>query len=135
MNVLVDTPVWSLALRKARRSAEDEATVALLSKLIRAGRVAIIGPVRQEILSGVTSEERFGELRERLSIFKDLPITTEAYELAATFYNQCRRRGIQGSHIDFIICAAAVRNDLDILTLDKDFERYASLIPIRLLPR
>ena len=51
MNVIVDTSVWSLALR--RTPARTSAEAAELAELIREGRVAMIGAVRQEILSGV----------------------------------------------------------------------------------
>ena len=64
MNVLVDTSVWSLALRrnKPRGTAEERE----LTELIREGRVAIIGPIRQELLSGVKTLAQFRTLRDRL---------------------------------------------------------------------
>jgi len=47
------------------------------------------------------------------------------YELAATFYNRCRQKGVQGSHIDFILCAAASGHGISIFTTYNDFDLYA----------
>jgi predicted nucleic acid-binding protein len=70
MKVLVDTSVWSLALRRGRQSAS--APVQELRNLIFANRVQMIGPIRQEILSGIRDKNQFKELEARLSSFPDL---------------------------------------------------------------
>ena len=128
MNVLVDTSVWSLALRRSRQSAHPAA--AALEALLLDGRVAIIGPIRQEILSGVRSIEQFHILREHLRSFPDVPLGPDDYEEAAAFFNKCRSKGIQGSNTDLLICAVAARREIEIFTTDKDFERYAKHVPI-----
>ena len=56
----------------------------------------------------------------------------EDYEKAAELFNTCRRNGIQGSQIDFLICAAALNNKISIFTTDKDFENYKKFINIKL---
>ncbi len=127
--VLVDTCIWSEVLR---RKAPDTAISASLAKLLRDLRAVLIGPVRQEILSGISDDEKFEKLKKLLSCLPDAPIATSDYELAAQYANMCRRKGIQGSAIDFLICAVAVRNDLAIYTVDKDFEHYRTVIPITL---
>jgi len=55
------------------------------------------------------------------------------YEQAAAYYNICRSNGIQGSHIDYLICSVAHNNDFLIFTLDKDFEQYRKYIDIELV--
>lgn len=130
--VLVDTSVWSLALRKKDTTESEQRIIAQLSKLILDLDLVMIGPIRQEILSGISDQKMFLTLRERLSIFEDFPITTHDYEVAAEFCNECRKHGIQGSHIDFLICAVAVNHDMSILTLDQDFLDYRTYIKIRL---
>lgn len=127
-DVLVDTSVWSLVLRRGQEN--DEAAV--LSDLIDQSRVQMIGLIRQELLSGIKSQQQFKVLKEHLRSFPDLAIETETYELAAQFYNQCRGNGVQGSHIDFLICAVAASNDLEIYTLDQDFQAYAQHLPVHL---
>src|SRR5437762_6955163 len=129
MKVLVDTPIWSLALRRRSRSQTTRATSELAS-LIDDGRVAMIGPIRQELLSGLKERAQFDRLREHLRAFSDSPMTMEDYEEAASFYNLCRTKGIQGSNTDFLICAVAARNDFTIFTTDGDFVHFAKILPI-----
>lgn len=128
MKVIVDTSVWSLALR--REATQSLAPVQELRQLIHDHRVQMIGPIRQEILSGIRSESQFGKLRKHLESFPDLPIQTEDYVTAAQFFNRCRSEGVQGSNTDFLICAVAVRNGSSIFTTDKDFELFSKHLAI-----
>jgi predicted nucleic acid-binding protein len=130
MNVLVDTSIWSLVLR--RGTAKNVALIEDLSELIRELRVQIIGPIRQEVLSGIKSENQFEELKTYLSAFPDLPLKTADFEKAAEFFNTCRRNGVQGSNTDFLICSAAHRRDLEIFTSDNDFIDFQKYLPIKL---
>ena len=95
MKVLVDTSVWSLALR--RRNGPENASSSELATLVQDGRVAMIGPIRQELLSGLKERAQFDRVREHLRSFPETEITAGDYEEAASFYNRCRARGIQGS--------------------------------------
>lgn len=132
MNVLVDSSVWSLALR--RNTTNDAiAIVNVLRDLIADGRVVLLGAIRQEVLSGVRYKEQFTRLQEYLRAFPDLDLTTEDYELAAEFFNTCRSNGVQGSNTDFLLCAVAHRRGYSIFTTDKDFENFRSHIPVVLL--
>jgi len=126
--VLVDTSVWSLAFQQK----EPDETVKKLTDLILNSMVVLIGPVRQEILSGISDKAVFDTLKTKLQSFDDLSITTKEYETAADFFNICRKNGVQGSHIDFLICAIACNNDLLIFTTDQDFQHYAKHLPINL---
>lgn len=131
MRVLVDTPVWSLALRRRNRSIDDATTVELAS-LIQDGRAALIGAVRQELLSGIRERVHFESLRDHLRAFPDVEITRDDYEQAASFFNVCRMSGIQGSNTDFLICALAARGGFPIFTTDADFTHFARKLPIAL---
>jgi hypothetical protein len=128
MMVLVDTCIWSLALR--RREPKDDPEARELETLIRDGRVQLIGPIWQEILSGIARKAQFDRVRLSLAAFPDLPIEAEDYELAASYYNLCRSQGIQGSNTDFLICAVGVQHQHEIYTTDADFERFAQCLPI-----
>jgi hypothetical protein len=130
VNVIVDTSVWSLALRRAKRV--DDSTPRELADLIQEGRVVMLGPVRQELLSGIKEKSQFDLLREHLQAFPDLDLETADYEEAASAFNRCRERGIQGSNTDFLICAAAVRRDFTIFTKDADFRHYARVLRSKL---
>ena len=135
MKVIVDTSVWSLALRREGRNSPPGKNVETgesreLRKLITEGNVAIIGPIRQELLSGIREPAQFERVRAKLASFRDVNIETGDYETAAAFFNRCRTNGIQGSNTDFLICALAVRKDLPILTTDGDFTLFKKHLPI-----
>jgi predicted nucleic acid-binding protein len=107
-----------------------------LAELLREGRASIVGLIRQELLAGIRSPEQFEALRMHLRAFPDLELVTEDHEEAAAFFNRCRTRGIQGSTIDFLICAAASRRAMPILTTDAEFTRYSQFLPVELhVPR
>lgn len=134
MSVLVDASVWSLALRRKPKSLSpsEKKTRFELASLITANNAALIGLVRQEILSGIQDERAFLQLRDYLRGFDDEAITSEDHEEAAWGRNRCAARGIAGSPVDFVICAVAARRGWTIFTMDKDFVRYAQVLPIRL---
>ena len=132
MNILVDTSVWSLALRKKKLTKAEQKIVNEFKEIIHELRVAIIGPIRQELLSGISNEQKFVLLKEKLRSFEDLFINQNDYELAAEISNRCRINGIQGSHTDFLICAVALNNNLSIFTTDKDFSNYERYTDIKL---
>jgi hypothetical protein len=134
MTVLVDTPVWSLALRRkeADLNARERVLTRALAELIREGRAQIVGAIRQELLSGIREEERFQKLRNYLRAFDEPGIEVLDYEEAARLHNLCRGRGIAGSAIDFLICAVAQRRDWHIFTTNRDFERYGRVLALKL---
>lgn len=127
MNILVDTCIWSLALR--RSAPLDTPQVRELKELINEQRIVMIGPVRQEILSGIREQVQFSALRDKLRAFADLPLRPEVYETAADFSNICRRAGVQGSNTDFLLCAVSSLFSIPIFTTDDDFSAYRKYIP------
>lgn len=134
MMVLVDTPIWSLALRRKPDdlNALERTLTEALAELIREGRAELMGVVRQELLSGIREDEQFEKLRDYLRAFEDTRLEVRDYEEAARMHNQCRRRGIAGSAIDFLICAASQRRSWQIFSTDRDFEQYAKVLAIKL---
>src|SRR3954447_13885535 len=104
MNIIIDTSVWSLALRRQRSAPTVETRE--LAELVREGRAAMLAPVRQELLSGVRTDQQFESLRDHLRAFPDIPLEPEDYEEAASFFNKCRAKGVRGSNTDYLICAA-----------------------------
>lgn len=134
MKVVVDTSIWSLALRRRTRdlSPFERALVAECAELVREGRVLLPGAVRQELLSGIATAAAFETLRDRLRAFPDVPIDAEDHEDAARCFNACRARGISGSAVDMLLCAIARRSDASVFTTDGDFTRYATPLGLRL---
>jgi predicted nucleic acid-binding protein len=130
VKVIVDTSVWSHAFRRDHLVDAPEALE--LRRLIKDFRATIIGPIRQEILSGIPNAKQFTTLRGLMSAFVDEPLVAEDYERAASFFNRCRTKGIQGSHVDFLICSVAASRGRPIFSTDKDFAGYAKVLPIKL---
>jgi predicted nucleic acid-binding protein len=92
----------------------------------------MVGPVRQELLSGVRDRALFERLRDHLRAFPDEPITSADYERAAECFTLCRAKGIQGSNTGFLLCAVAERYRFPILTTDEDFVTFSRVLPLRL---
>jgi len=134
MRVIVDTSVWSLALRR-KKTKLNNAEIQIIDELIELineSRVVLVGPIRQEILSGIVSKAQFNKLKKKLNAFEDFFIKQNDYETASEFFNVCRKNGVQGSHIDYLICAVSSNNDFSIFTTDKDFENYSKHVNIQL---
>ncbi len=134
MNVLVDTSIWSLALRRSSRHLNplERQQVAELAELINEGRAKIIGIVRQELLSGIKTQSQFAKLQEILSAFPDESVSTADHETAALLGNQCRSKGLAVSATDMLICSIARSRDWAIFSSDPDFERYAVVLDLTL---
>ena len=90
----------------------------------------MIGPILQEVLTGIRHQEQINGLSEKLSAFDLLPIAETDYINAASQANICRSKGVQGSHTDFLIAAMAIKYQIPVLTTDKDFIHYRKHIPV-----
>jgi len=132
MKILVDTCIWSLALRHKSPNKEIET---ILGEIIRDGRLVIIGPIRQEILSGISRESQFEALKDYLEPFEDIALNSNHFIKAAEFSNSCLKKGIQGSSTDFLICSVAYLEHLQIFTSDNDFNNYRKHLPISLFEK
>jgi predicted nucleic acid-binding protein len=132
--ILVDTPVWSLALRRRRQNPAplEQRAIRFLHQIVDEGRAKLLGPVRQELLSGLREDSQFLRLRDYLRAFPDAPLETADYEEAARGSNACRRAGIANSPVDMLICSSALRHEWEIFTTDQDFAKYQSVLKIRL---
>lgn len=132
MKYVVDTSVWSQALRKKGYRETEE--VRKLSLLLREGeRIFVPGIVLQEILQGIRNAEQFKQMREALRHFPLLEASYDDYVFAAEIFNTCRMKGVQASTIDFLIASIAIRNDCMLLTADKDFVHISKHCSLKLL--
>ena len=133
--VLVDTPVWSLALRRKAVSLSDyeRLLTRTLYELVQHSQVQLLGSIRQEVLSGVREDSQFRRIREHLGDFDNVDLDAHDYEEAARIGNMCRRVGIAGSAVDLLMCSVALRHDWEIFTTDHDFLQYGKVVRIRLL--
>jgi hypothetical protein len=126
VKLLVDTSVWSLALRRkdvATLSEKEQELKSQLTQAIQDGRVVMIGPIRQELLSGIKEQAQFDKVKGALDPFVDEHIDTADYEHAARLYNTCRSQGIEAGPVDMLICTVAVRRNWQVLASDEGLNR------------
>ena len=128
--IIVDTCVWSEALRRNRD--RDSKTNVELRRLIIEDQAAIIGAVRQELLSGIRVPALFEQLCGYLRTFPDEQMETEDHEFAAELHCRCADRGVATSPVDILLCAVAVRRDWPVFTVDRDFLLYRQVTPLKL---
>lgn len=130
MGLLVDTSVWSLALR--RRSPADEPEVAALSAALTGdGVVAICGVVLLELHRGLIQTRTRDALAALVPDLTWLEPSVDDYSAAAALANTCRRSGVRLDAIDALIAQLAIAHDLTLLTADSDFTHAAGHIPLR----
>jgi len=134
--VLVDTPVWSLMLRRQAPALnpQEHSLVEELRLLVAAGRAEMLGAVRQELLSGIRHAAQYEALRLRLRAFVDVAQTTEDHERAAAVANQLRSAGIASTPNDVLICATALNRSWSVFSTDRDFQLYQTQLPLKLHP-
>jgi predicted nucleic acid-binding protein len=131
VKVLADACAWSLMLRRRNPvvlSADERLIRDALIEAIRNGHVVIIGPIRQEVLSGIKDPAQFAKLRSALGAFPDEPLTTFHYEEAARLFNLCRSRGVECGAVDILICALAAEMRWSILTNDQGMVRCIQVL-------
>jgi predicted nucleic acid-binding protein len=131
MTLMVDTSVWSLALRRAAPAAGPEVT-ALREALAGARLVVTTGLILQELLQGFVPERS----RERiLEAFAEVPMihpSRSDHVAAADLRNACRGAGVQLGTVDALIAQLCVRHSLTLLSADQDFAYAAPLCGLQL---
>ncbi len=132
MNYIVDTSVWSLALRRKSHSS-DPKVIKLAAMLTNGSPIALLGVILQEILSGINSKPSFEQVKNYLEPFPILSLEREDYIAAAQLSNLCRSKGVQASTIDFQIAAVCIRNNCALLTCDNDFVHIAEYSLLQLI--
>lgn len=130
MSLLVDTSVWSLALRRDAEQTVPE-VAALRDALLGADQVFTTGLVLQELLQGFAGPKARAQLAERLSALAFLQPDREDHIEAAEIRNACRRRGVQVGTIDALLIQLCRRHDLVLLSTDQDFRNAARHVDFR----
>jgi len=131
VSLLVDTSVWSLALRRDVEQSAPE-VVALRHALLGTDQVFTTGLVLQELLQGFAGPKDRAQLVDRLSALAFLQPDKEDHIEAAEVRNSCRRCGVQVGTIDALLIQLCRRNDLTLLTTDQDFYAATKHVEFRL---
>jgi predicted nucleic acid-binding protein len=124
VTLLVDTSVWSLALRRDVQTQEPEVQ-ALVEALGGSDVVVTAGLVLQELLQGFSGPKAASAIVERFSALALIQPERDDYVAAAELRNTCRRNGVQIGTVDALIAQLCISNDLTLLTTDQDFTHAA----------
>lgn len=132
--LLIDTSVWSLALRRDGERGKSPEVTALRVALESGQTVMTTGIILQELLQGFAGPRARNEIVERFGALPLLVPDRQDHIEAADLRNKCRRAGIQVGTIDALIAQLAIRHELALLTTDKDFHRVAAHSELRVWP-
>lgn len=124
--ILVDTSVWIEVLR-AKEPLD-------LERVIDFDEIVTCLPVVQDVLQGFRDEGQYRVARDAMFALPivESPMTASVFEEAANLYRSARRQGISvRSSVDCLIAACAVRNDLEVLHRDRDFDALARVSSLR----
>ena len=133
MTLLVDTSVWSLALRRDDDSSRAE-VAALRQALLGDDLVVTTGLVLQELLQGFAGPKAPDRIVERFSSLTLVQPDRDDHIAAAALRNTCRRGGVQLGTIDALIAQLCIRHDLALLTTDNDFTQAAAHCTLAVWP-
>lgn len=124
MTLLVDTSVWSLALRRDAPSSEP-AVAALKDALAGADIVVTTGIVLQELLQGFGPPKGRAQIISSFAAIALVQPDREDHIAAADLRNTCRAAGVQLGTIDALIAQLCIRHSLTLLATDQDFMHAA----------
>jgi predicted nucleic acid-binding protein len=130
VSLLVDTSVWSLALRRDQPSGPAEVG-ALLHALATGEPIVTTGLILQELLQGFAGPRARKEILERFSALPLLVPDREDHVEAAELRNRCRRAGVQIGTIDALLAQLCIRYELVLVTTDQDFAMAAAHCPLQ----
>jgi predicted nucleic acid-binding protein len=131
MMLLVDTSVWSLALRRDIAAMQPEVRH-LQQALLGEQTVVTTGLVLQELLQGFSGPKARGQI---IDCFSSLPLVQpdrQDHVDAAALRTKCRQGGVQIGTIDALLAQLCIRHQLTLLTTDQDFAHAARHCQLRI---
>jgi predicted nucleic acid-binding protein len=134
VNLVVDTSVWSLVLRRSRVDEADHFVRAFRAHIEADDGIFLVGDILQELLDGLRSKKDFDRLLRLLDPFPLLSLERGTYVAAAELRQLCRSRGVQAGPIDCLIAAACIQHGYPLLTADRDFLHIADHSELMVLP-
>jgi predicted nucleic acid-binding protein len=134
VNLVVDTSVWSLILRRPQADGTHPLVQAFRAHLEADDGILLIGTILQELLDGLREKKDFDRLKRLLDPFPLLPLERDTYIAAAALRQHCRTKGVQATAGDCLIAAACIEHGFPLLTADRDFFHIAKHSELVLLP-
>ncbi len=135
MNLVVDTSVWSLVLRRPRVHESNPFVRAFRHHVESQHGIHLVGNILQELLDGLRNRKDFDRLVRLLEPFPLIQLERETYIAAAELRRRCRSKGVQVGTIDCLIAAACILHNYPLITADHDFMRianYSDLVVLQL---
>ena len=123
---LVDTSVW-IAIFRARRPLD-------LERVVPFEEIVTCLPVIQEVLQGFDDEAAYRRASEAMFALPivESPLGEGVVREAVALYRTARRVGVTvRSSADCLIAACALRHDLDVLHVDRDFAALAKVSALK----
>jgi predicted nucleic acid-binding protein len=127
---LIDTSAWVEYLR-----ATGSVVHAQLRRALERGRpIHTTDVVVMEVLAGGRDEGHADQLRRLLATCEFVPVAGVGdFEQAAAIYRRCRRSGETVRALtDCLVAAIAIRNGIDVLHADRDFDVIARCCDLEL---
>jgi predicted nucleic acid-binding protein len=117
MSLLVDTSVWSLALRRDAPQPAPEVE-ALRQALLGTDQVLTTGLILQELLQGFAGPKNRELLLHHFSVLACVQPDRNDHMEAAEMRNACRRQGVQIGTIDALLIQLCCGHDITLLSTD-----------------
>lgn len=121
MNLVVDTSVWSLVLRRPLVDENNPYVRAFRAHIEADDGIFLTGNILQELLDGLRRKKDVDRMVRLLDPFPLMPLERGTYSAAAALRQRCRSKGIQAGAIDCLIAAACIEHGYPLLTADRDF--------------
>ncbi|PJZ43738.1 type II toxin-antitoxin system VapC family toxin [Leptospira brenneri] len=132
MNLLIDTSVWSEALRRKNKSVNSEDTF-LFQIIKNEEEIFLTGIILQEILTGIKNQKLFDDINNHLRFFNFINPTNKDHVLAAQLRNDLAKKGLTVASIDVLIAQMAITHNLTLATYDSDFEKIAQNSKLKII--
>jgi len=130
MTLLVDTSVWSLALRRDAPVAGTE-VLALRAAIGSGDTIVTTGRVLQELLQGFAGPRARKDIAQRFTALPLLVPERQDDIDAAEIRTVCRRAGVRIGTSDALLSQLCIRHELTLLTTGADFTLAARHCPLR----
>jgi predicted nucleic acid-binding protein len=132
VNILVDTSVWFLALR--RDSLGDFQAVSRLAAALQGGEsIFTTGLILQELLQGFNGPKARKKIIETFASIPLIIPEKRDHMDAADLRVKLRQKGIQAGTIDVLLAQLCLRHGLSLLSMDNDFVHIAKHAPLSLI--
>ena len=130
MTLLVDTSVWSLALRRDQPPALPQ--IGALRAALEGDEIVVTtGLVLQELLQGIAGPRARQDIIEHFAALPMVSPDRQDHVDAADLRNTCRRAGVHIGTIDALLAQLCIRHELTLLTTDNHFVHAAAHSALR----